>query len=173
MFKFKFITGTKQTNDLLKDQEKMTLVIIGKRKQDIVGQSDVIKKNLNSLPQEISDLLPTPEGENLTVWECSHISHNLPFSSSPLPLSPYFYHHLYEGLVAFGKQQKVGFIVVKLSLEDYAKTKETGSWPYIIQLFPQQDSDTHVYGVLPRKGHFYELYQDNWESWLKESPKKA
>lgn len=165
MLKFKFIAGEKQINVSHKNQGKVTLVIIGDRKRTIIGQSELTQTDLYSLPEEISNLLPLPDEENPTIWECSAISQSLPF--------PYFYYHLYKGLATFGKQKKVGFIVVKLSLEAYRRTKEEGSWPYIIQLFPQHPSELYIYGVLPLKGQCYEGYQRKWGSWLKESSKKA
>jgi hypothetical protein len=164
MFKFKFFAGGRQINGSLKNHDKITLVIMGKR--DCMGKGELVKKDLQSLQEEIRELLPVKEDQEFTVWECSHISHNLPVSSSSLDFS-YFYHHLYEGLVAFGTQKKMGFIVVKLPLEEYRKTEEVGAWPYIIQLFSHPNSDSPVYGVLALKGRFYEIYQKQWETWLK------
>ena len=75
----------------------------------------------------------------------------------------HFYRSLYEGLVAFGQQNEVGFVIVKLTAGTYPPTKELGSWPYIIEFLPQEFPDDHFYGILPLRGCFYEKYKKNWE----------
>lgn len=187
MFKFKFIKGQKHTtNDLLIDlihpsypcfkenhddpetQDTMTLVIMDEKEQATVGGIHLTKREIEHLQEDVRWLIPTGTFDTPYVWEGSNIcfaySQNLSFqASSPENLFRDFYHRLYEGLVEFGKQKKVGFVVVKLTSEAYSPTKEFGLWPYIIQLLPKAFSDGFFYGILPLRGCFYELYKKHLE----------
>ena len=143
MFKFKFIKGQrrktnnplvdlmhysssclKENNNSLENQDKTTLVIMDEKEQNIVGGTYLSKRELEHFQEDVRRLLPTGTFDPTYVWECYNIcfshSHHLPFqSSSPENLLRNFYHRLYEGLVEFGKQKRIGFVVVKLNPEAY------------------------------------------------------
>lgn len=193
MFKFKFIKGKKhkatdpliilmhtpspclkENNNTLDTLDTTTLVIMDEKKHAIVGGAYLTKRALECLQEDIRPLLPMRTFDSPYVWECSNIcfspSHHLPLSPTPpANLFYHFYHCLYEGLVEFGKQKRIGFIVVKLGMETYHSTKEFGLWPYIIQLLPKALPDDFFYGILPLRGRFYEVYKKQWERFEKES----
>jgi len=188
MFKFKFIDQqTQNTNNppvsvlprnthalheeesALENKNITTLIITDAAEQDIIGGVSLVKKELNHLQEDIRGLIPAGTACRDYVWECSTICFtcppNLAFERSfSEQFARHFYHNLYEGLVEFGQQAGVGFVIVKLTAEAYPPTKDLGLWPYIIQFLPKDVPDDFFYGILPLRGCFYEKYQKTWES---------
>lgn len=179
MFKFKIIESAKQSasdplvnltsnkmNFLpeqlspLENQDQITLIITDLMDQEIIGSISLIKQDLSHLQKDIRRLIPTGTFYRGYVWECSSIyfTHSQTLSSEFSP-ERNFYRSLYEGIVEFGQQQEVGFVVVKLTGDAYPPTKDLGSWPYIIEFLPDEFPEDHFYGILPLRGCFYEEYQ--------------
>jgi len=152
---------------LLEDQTTTILSIIDAGEQ-IIGGLSLVKRELRHLQEDIRRLIPTGTFYQGYVWECSTLCfappQDLIANWAPSEyFSCNFYRRLYEGLVEFGKQKEVGFVVVKLTAEAYPPTKDLGKWPYIIQFLPREFPDDLFYGILPLRGCFYKIYQKNWE----------
>lgn len=145
-----------------------TLTLWSEKEQKVVGSATLAQRDPEYLQEDIRELLPTGPSHPPYVWECSTLS----FDQSPLlsfqsslqeNIYRHFYHCLYEGLVAFGKQKQIGFFVVKLTTAAYLPTKEFGLWPYIIELLPSTCRDDLFYGILPLRGGCYEAYKKERE----------
>jgi hypothetical protein len=185
MLKFKIIDLRKQIENtpslqsdkinFLQEQDKVLepqgatiLIITDETEQNMIGKVYLIKRKLNHLEEDISRLIPTGPFYQDHVWECSILKS--PCSQKRICCSPstenffrHFYHTLYEGIVAFGMKNGVGFVVVKLTAAAYVDTKSIGLWPYIIEFPTKEFSDDFFYGILPLRGCFYEKYKKIWE----------
>ena len=179
MFKFKFIKGKANNHPLINlisppytcfkenddTLEKIyVLVLMNEKEQKVVGGACLTRKNLEALQEEIKCFLPMGVDHSSDFWECSTIYFPQsklipPQASLQENFLRHFYSYLYEGIVAFGKQRGIGFVVVKLTANTYSPTKKFGLWPYIIQLLPTTCPDDLFYGILPLKGSFYESYR--------------
>ena len=49
----------------------------------------------------------------------------------------------------------VGFVIMKLTAEIYASSKEFGLWPYIVEI----KAENLFHGILPLEGSAYETYR--------------
>jgi hypothetical protein len=190
MFKFKIISGKElrqnaheretNTSDFLqesrtvfKNDEISTLLVTDLAEQNTIGSLSLTQRGLTYLQEEVSSLVPTDTGDRGYLWECSDL--RLPCFqkfSDRFSSSSHFFHHffdtLYQGIVAFGLQNDVGFVGVKLTPDDYLSTKEFGFWPYVVELLPETDSEQFFYGILPLRGCLYEEYKKKWEEWAAE-----
>lgn len=147
------------------EQQIAHLVVTDALGQNVMGGTLLTKKNLRSLREDIRSFIPLARGHLGYVWECSTLCFN---ASLPKHPSSDFYHSLYEGLVEFGQQQGIQFLIMKLTADTYPPTKDIGLWPYIIQCFSKKPMGDFFYGILPLRGSFFEEYQKNWEKREKE-----
>lgn len=165
--KMKLLQGN---NFSLRDQQNIIFIITEEVKKGIMGGACVLKNELVNIQEDVRELITTLAHNNGYVWECSRVYIETPSKHIPLgtPESQHFYQAfyrgLYEGLVKFGKKKRVGFVVMKLTAEDYASTKEYGLWPYVVELRPENSPDGLFHGILPLIGSQYETYQKAWDA---------
>lgn len=170
MLKFKIIKGKNQkesdsNNQLplqeekypLDTQDTTILIITDICEQNTMGGISLVKRDLNTLKEDIRRLIPEGTFNQGYVWEGSTMyftaSHETPSTEK---ISRYFFRSLYEGLVEFGQQKGIGYIIVKLTPATYPSTKEIGLWPYVIQFLPQDLPGDFFYGILPLRGYLFE-----------------
>lgn len=156
-------------NCSLKDHKKSSFIIAKDDKNKIIGRACVLKKQLKDIQEDVRELVTTLAVHDGYVWECSGVFFDTSFSSLRSEglefrlFSQIFYRGLYEGLVEFGTKQEISFVIMKLSAEVYLATKESGLWPYVVELKPQNSPDGLFHGILPLSGSQYEAYQKSWE----------
>ena len=159
---------TQGKRELTKKNRKITFVTTSGLSGEIKAGASLLKKSYLHVHGEIRELVTAFSLENIGGWECSDIYFELfPLnhqeSSYRLENSlQFFYHDLYESLVRFGEEKSIQFIVMRLTRDAYATTKEIGKWPYVIELKPHKTTDRLFHGVLPLKGSTYKRYQELW-----------
>lgn len=149
----------------LKRSTPPTFIIAKKDSKAIFGGACLLKKKLFDIQEDLGELIAALTIHKNAVWECSTIyfetssSHPPSSSSEEETFSKHFYQGLYEGLVTFGSQKKISFIIMKLPSDIYVATKKFGLWPYVVELKPQNSPDGLFHGILPLTGSQYEAYQ--------------
>lgn len=152
------------------EEPKNTIFIIAdEKRKELVGSACLFKKELSMIQEDVRELVMTLPLHN-RVWECSNVYietayKNLePENKDSTGFSQNFYRGFYEGLVEFGKQKKANFVIMKLSSDVYNATKKYGSWPYVVELKPENSPDGLFHGILPLTGSQYKAYQKTWEN---------
>lgn len=143
----------KEQKNSLNEMEAASILITDCLAQETIGSLSLIKRTSRQVEERIREFMPDDMVFQCGVWEGCHLNG---------PSNPCFYHTLYDGMVKFGKQNGIRFMVLKLTADSYPATKELGLWPYVLEFPPQESFDEFFYGVLPVKGFFYEEYVRKW-----------
>jgi len=167
--KIKFL---QEKNIIFEEPKKATFIVTEGR--ELSGGACLIQKEIKQIHSGIRSLVTNLIRHQDSVWECSGVYLETSSTYPPpgtLEFHAYcqtFYRELYEEFVAFGKNKKICFIIMRLGSEVYTSTKEFGLWPYVVELKPETSS--HLFhGILPLTGGQYEAYKNTWNT-LKTLP---
>lgn len=157
-------------NERMERKNEAIFIIAEGKEGGLLGGACLLKKELHAIHGDIRELVATLSFPDGHVWECSSIYvETLPtYSLQDIPESKcfaqHFYRELYEKFVEFGKAKNTGFVIMRITAEIYAATKEFGLWPYVVELKPQNSVDGYFHGVLPLTGNQYESYLKMWKA---------
>jgi hypothetical protein len=147
----------------LRDLNRAIFIVTKDAEGGIAGGVCLFKRTIKEIQEDIKDFIPNFPFYQENVWECSGIFFDSlpPSSVESAPLFHDFYRELYNELVEFGTKKGVGFVVMKLTAEIHAASKEFGLWPYIVEIKSGNSSDRLFHGILPLRGSAYEAYRQS------------
>lgn len=146
------------------EKNKATFIVAEDREDGVHGGAFLYKKRLDEFPPELinalSDFLLPVEW----VWDCivtlSIDDDSILYKMNEVDrFCHIFYRNLYNRLKFLGKNEDVGFLCISLFSAEYIYMEEFISWPYILELKPQESSDGLFHGILPLIGSQCEAYQ--------------
>lgn len=149
-----------------RDQNRATFILADTKNDGVCGGAFLLKRKLNEFSPELiialSDFLSPAE----CVWECT-IALSIEKGSLLYQMDgddrfcQTFYRNLHNRLMLLGKKEGVGFLCISLESGEYLCTEGLISWPYVLELKPQDSSDGLFHGILPLIGSQSETYQQS------------
>ena len=128
------------------DQNNSTFILVEHGEEKVFGGALLLKKEVRELQEDIRKKISSLAFHEKFVWKCSVILHiaNKDVLSSDDEFELFFqtfYRALYQTLVEFGNKKDMGFLYIFLDPGEYLCTEQTGLWPYVIELKPQESLD--------------------------------
>lgn len=137
------------------EKNSTTFMVANDTTRGVYGGALVRQQPLKCLDPNVAQLISSLSPTKRRVWIvnlCSTIEQEKSFPTiEQLNLCETFYQSLFKNFVKFGKETKIGFLVIKLLHKDYFNLKAYGYRSCIFKVEPKDSFDGLFHGILPLK----------------------
>lgn len=139
----------------LEEKSKTDFFIAKDETQGVYGGALLRQQLLKSLDPKIRQLISSLSPTMRRVWVvnlCLPIGNEESFLTiKGFNLCEVFFQSLFKEFMKFGREAKIGFLVVKLLPRDDFKLKSYGYWPCLFEVSPKESLDGLFHEILSLK----------------------
>jgi len=136
------------------EEKKATFIIAEDNERGVYGGALLLPEEACPLPKNIRNLISFFLYKKDVIWTlslCLALERDESyFTINLLDLYKNFYQHLFDVLVAFGRQKEIEFLHLTLAPPEYDNLKKYGVlWLHMREIKPIDSTNDFFYGILP------------------------